>query len=144
MMRAPTSVVDTTLAIASGRKQVRAPFKQLPVARSVRADSAPPGVDQCVDGTGQPYSEIPLTGLACAPPHLVQQRQFRERRVPCSHSARSPSAGLAEQRAQYARTWGGFCAQALQRIGARRDRPNREALSEFLANDSSCSQSPSE
>jgi hypothetical protein len=93
MMRAPTSVVDTTLAIASGRKQVRAPFKQLPVARSVRADSAPPGVDQCVDGTGQPYSEIPLTGLACAPPHLVQQRQFRERRVPCSHSARSPSAG---------------------------------------------------
>jgi hypothetical protein len=42
---------------------------------------------------------------------------------------------LAEQRAQYARTWGGFCAQALQRIGARRDRPNREALSEFLAND---------
>jgi hypothetical protein len=39
---------------------------------------------------------------------------------------------LAEQCAQQARMWGGFCAQALQRIGHRDDRPTHSALTEFL------------
>jgi len=32
---------------------------------------------------------------------------------------------LAEQRAQQARIWGVFCAEALQRIGRRADKPDR-------------------
>jgi len=42
---------------------------------------------------------------------------------------------IAEQRAQHARMWGMFCAQALQRIGHREDRPPRDALTGFLTND---------
>jgi hypothetical protein len=42
---------------------------------------------------------------------------------------------LAEQRAQHARMWGVFCAQALQRTGRRDDRPARVALTEFLTGD---------
>jgi hypothetical protein len=42
---------------------------------------------------------------------------------------------VAEQRAQQARVWGMFCAQALQRIGRRDDRPTRAALTEFLTGD---------
>jgi hypothetical protein len=42
---------------------------------------------------------------------------------------------LAEQRAQQARIWGTFCASALQRIGAREDRPSREDLADFLTSD---------
>lgn len=42
---------------------------------------------------------------------------------------------LAEQRAQQARMWGVFCAQALHRIGQRDDRPARGALTEFLTCD---------
>jgi hypothetical protein len=42
---------------------------------------------------------------------------------------------MAEQRAQQARMWGMFCAQALQRIGRRDDRPAPAALTEFLTGD---------
>ncbi len=42
---------------------------------------------------------------------------------------------MAEQRAQHARMWGMFCAQALQRIGRRDDRPARASLTEFLTGD---------
>ena len=42
---------------------------------------------------------------------------------------------MAEQRAQQARMWGMFCAQALQRIGLRDDRPAPAALAEFLTGD---------
>jgi len=42
---------------------------------------------------------------------------------------------LAEHRAQQTRMWGVFCAQALQRIGQRDDRPTRATLTEFLVGD---------
>ena len=43
---------------------------------------------------------------------------------------------LSEQRAWHARFWGAFCADALVRIGGRRDRPDRPALTAFLTHDS--------
>lgn len=41
----------------------------------------------------------------------------------------------AEQRAQYGRIWGMFCAQALQRIGERDDRPSVGEMAELLQGD---------
>ncbi len=42
---------------------------------------------------------------------------------------------LAEERARAARLWGVLCARALERIGARSDRPDRGALAGFFANE---------
>jgi len=41
----------------------------------------------------------------------------------------------AEQRAQHGRIWGMFCARALQRIGARDDKPSARKLAELLQGD---------
>jgi hypothetical protein len=40
---------------------------------------------------------------------------------------------LAAQRAARSRMWGAFCAEALHRIGQRPDRPDRQALAQFIA-----------
>lgn len=42
---------------------------------------------------------------------------------------------MAEERARAARIWGIFCADALNRIGKRADRPNVGALTEFFSNE---------
>jgi Domain of unknown function (DUF4209) len=42
---------------------------------------------------------------------------------------------LAEERARAGRIWGIFCADAVDRIGARSDRPEHAALADFFTND---------